>query len=252
MSLSIGSLAAWFALGLWLGPRPLLFSLGGSDLAKITALQFQQRRRDRVSVFLDGEYAFSLQGILAAELHRGQELHDQDVAVLRQRDAVEVAYESALGYLSYRPRSTHEMRDYLQKKGLESDGCDEVLVRLQRVGLVSDDDFAQFWVGNREGAHPLGRRAMRAELRQKGVAKEVIESAVAAIDEETSALKAASRVAVRLARLGEETFRRRLLGFLQRRGFGYEVAKSVTRQLWQEVGVQQDTNPEQRAMPDDS
>lgn len=219
---------------------------------KITALQLQQRRRDRVNIFVDGEYAFSLQSILAAELHRGQELSEEDIEVLRQRDSVEVAYEGALVYLSFRPRSVREMQQYLRKKGLNDQAADMVLARLQRVGLVGDGSFAQFWVENREGSRPRGRRALRAELRQKGIAADVIEAAVAHVDEEASAIKAASRMASRLARLGEQTFRRRLLGYLQRRGFSYEIAIRVTHHLWQELGAQQEENPGQRALPDDS
>ncbi len=219
---------------------------------RITALQLQQRRRDRVNVFLDDEYAFSLQSILAAELHRGQELSEEDIELLQQRDAVEIAYEGALNYLSFRPRSAQEMQHYLQKRGLDAQAAKMVLARLQRVGLISDGDFAQFWVENREGSRPRGRRALRAELRQKGVASEIIETAVADVDEETSAVKAASRMAPRLARLGEQTFRRRLLGFLQRRGFGYTIAMGVVNRLWQEQSAQQEINPEQRALPDDS
>ena len=58
-------------------------------MPEITALTAQRRRRNRVNVFLDGEYAFSLQDTLAATLHLGQELDEQAVAALRQQDAIE-------------------------------------------------------------------------------------------------------------------------------------------------------------------
>jgi regulatory protein len=211
---------------------------------KITALQIQQRRKDRVNVFLDGEYALSLQDILAARLRVGQELDDQQIAALQQRDVVEGVYERVLNYLSFRPRSEAEIRRYLQKKKLDSAGIDDILARLVRTGLVSDHDFAQFWVENREAHHPRGARALRSELRQKGIAGEIIESALGAVDEEASALEAAQRVVRRLEHLDEQTFRRRLLGLLQRRGFGYDISKRVTDRLWKEVTSQQETNRE--------
>jgi regulatory protein len=211
---------------------------------KITALQMQQRRKDRVNVFLDGAYALSLQDILAARLQVGQELDDQQIVELQQRDAVESAYERVLNYLTFRPRSEAEIRRYLQKKDLDSVGVDDILARLARTGLVSDHDFAQFWVENRQAHHPRGARALRSELRQKGIAGEIIESAVGAVDEAANALEAAQHVLRRFAHLDEQTFRRRLLGLLQRRGFGYDISKRVTDHLWKEVTSQQKTDLE--------
>jgi len=218
---------------------------------KITALRAQGGRRNRVSIFLDGEYAFDLQSILAANLHRGQELTQGEIDQLRQRDAVEHAYERALHYLSFRPRSELEVRRYLQQRGVASASIDLALARLQSSGLVDDTEFARFWVDNREAFRPRGRWALRTELWQKGIASEIIESVVADINEETSAMNAARPRARRLGRLDEGTFRRRLLGFLRRRGFDSEVSLRVASRLWDESGSQRETDPEQRAWPDD-
>lgn len=220
---------------------------------EITGLEAQRNRRDRVSVFVDGRYAFSLQGILAAELHQGQELTDHDIQDLEQRDAAETAYERALHYLSFRPRSEWEIRRYLQKKrGVDGGSTEDVLARLRRVGLVNDGEFARYWVENRESFRPRGRWALRAELRQKGVPPEAIEASLADLDEEASAMNAARRRARRLARLDEGAFHRRLLGFLQRRGFDYGVSRKVASHLWRELCVQREAGPAQRVLPDDT
>ena len=217
---------------------------------KITALRVQARRRDRVSVSLDGEYAFSLQSTLAAGLRKGQELTDEEIDQLRQQDAAECAYERALHYLSFRPRSAWEIRRYLAKRGVPSSEGALTMSRIRRARLVDDSRFARFWVNNRESFRPRGKWALRAELRQKGIAKEIIESAVDGVDEEASAMRAARRRAHRLGRLDEKTFRRRLLGFLQRRGFSGEVSRNVTSRLWDEFGGRQEADPAQRAWPD--
>ena len=215
--------------------------------SKVTGLRVQGRRRDRVSVSLDGEYAFSLQSTLAAGLHKGQELTDEEIDQLQRRDAAECAYERALRYLSFRPRSAWEVRRYLLKRGVASPSIDLSLARLRRAGLVDDSRFARFWVDNRESFRPRGKWALRTELRQKGIAKEIIESVVAGVDEEAGAMRAARRRAHRLDRLDEETFRRRLLGFLRRRGFGGELSRSVTNRLWDEFGGRQEADPDERA-----
>lgn len=209
-------------------------------MPEITALTAQRRRRSRVNVFLDGEYAFSLQDTLAATLHPGQELDERTIAELRQRDAVEDGYDRALNYLTYRPRSEWEVRRYLEKRGLSEEAQAAVLARLTRAGLVNDREFARFWVENRAAHRPRGRYALRAELRQKGIATDVVESAVSDVDEDAGALEVAQARAVRLAHLDRQTFYQRLYGYLQRRGFSYDVCRRVTNRLWEQLAAEHD------------
>ena len=204
-------------------------------MPKVTGLKAQKRRRDRANVYLDGEYAFSLQKILAVRLVVGQELSDQEIAALRAEDEAERAYERTLNYLSYRPRSKDEIQRYLEGKKVAEEVISQVIARLQRAKLIDDRAFADFWVENRETFRPRGAWALRAELRQKGIASEIIESALDELDEKASALKAGERGARRYANLDRETFFRRMLGYLQRRGFGYGIARQVVDHYWEQV-----------------
>ncbi len=204
-------------------------------MPQVTAIKAQQRRRDRANIFLDGEYAFSLQKILAAELVRDQELTTQEIAELQARDLAERAYERSLRYLSYRPRSEQEMRRYLENKDVEPDVISQVIDRLRRMRLLDDAAFAEFWVENRESFRPRGAWALRGELRQKGVASEVIEEALSDLDEESAALRASEQAVRRYARLDYETFFRRFVGYLQRRGFPYGLSRRMVELRWSEL-----------------
>jgi len=203
-------------------------------MARITALRVQSSNPNRVSVFVDDEYAFGLHIDLAMGLHLGQELSPEEAAALQKQDVRAMGYERALHYLSFRPRSAQEVAQYLKGKGLDEEDAAAVLERLQQAGLVDDAAFAQFWVNSRENARPKGAWALRAELRQKGIADKHIAEAVADIDEQASALRAAERKAQQLAGLDEGTYRRRLTAFLMRRGFGYAVARETVDRLWDE------------------
>lgn len=207
---------------------------------KITAIEVQKWRKDRVNVYIDDEYAFSLQEILAATLKRGQGLTDEEIAKLRQQDAIESMYEKALFYLSFRPRSEQEMRRYLRDKGLDDEQGEQILARLRRSRLVDDQDFAQFWVQSRQAHRPRGKRALRAELSRKGVPRDVIDESIQNVDEEAQAFEAARSVVRRLASLEQRLFFHRLLGYLQRRGFGYDIAIKVAKVLWQEMSAGQE------------
>jgi regulatory protein len=105
---------------------------------------------------------------------------------------------------------------------------------------VDDEAFARYWVENREAFRPRGKRSLRFELRRKGIAGSVIDDAVAHIDEADSAYRAAQGRARQLDQLDYQTFRHRLSGFLQRRGFDYDTVKETVYRLWQEVHVAAD------------
>jgi len=200
----------------------------------ITALRTQKRDPHRVNVYLDGKFAFGLQAIVAAQLHVGQHLTDAEIEALRQQDALEKAYERALHFLSYRPRSTFEVRQKLQEKGTPLPIIDAVVERLTRVGLLDDEAFVRYWIEQRESFKPRGAQALRHELWQKGVDRHVIEDALRDWDEESGAYHAAKKQAPRYRHLDRTTFYRRMSGYLQRRGFRYEVIKDVTERVWRE------------------
>ena len=208
----------------------------------VTAMKVQKRNPQRVNIYLDGEYAFGLARITAGWLQVGQQLSDEKIALLKAQDSHEAAYQKALGFLDYRPRSRAEVRKNLEKHGYESDVIEQVLERLGRAGLVNDDQFAQTWVDNRSEFRPRGRRMLSLELRQKGLDDEAIESALSGLDEETLATQAARKYQRKLEGLPKPEFRRKLAGFLARRGFGYAVIEPVLERVWQETLTLEDDN----------
>ena len=202
---------------------------------EITALRLQKKIHRRVSVYLDGEYAFGLQSAIAAPLKVGQVLSPDEIGQLRKRDSAEVAFDRALNFLSYRSRSCAEIEVYLARRKVVPDIIPQVVDRLTEAGLLDDRDFAQYWVENREAFRPRGKRLLRSELRGKGVVNAIIDQAIERIDESEGAYRAARARARRLSQLDYQTFRRRLSGFLQRRGFDYGTVKETVTRVWQEL-----------------
>lgn len=198
---------------------------------KITSLRFQKRNKDRVNVYIDDQFAFGLAAIEAVRLRVGQTLSDDDIARLRVRDKVEQAYERALNFLSYRPRSETEVRRNLRKKDVEDEVAEVVVERLTRAGLLDDGEFARYWVENRLQFNPRGARALRHELRGKGVSNSVIADALADLDEEVAARQVAETGARRLNHLEPRDFRRKLGAYMARRGFSYAVIGPLVEEM---------------------
>ncbi len=201
----------------------------------VTGLVVQKRNQKRVNVYLDGVYGFPLDlaVVLKWGLKNGQQLSDEVIAHLTAADDVEKAYNRALNLLSYRPRSVAEVWRNLQGKKIVPETIETVVARLTQNGLLDDVAFARFWVENRTAFSPRSGRLMSYELRQKGVAGGDIETALPSEDRD-SANEAATRRARSLASLDYEAFRKRLLPYLQRRGFGYETAAEAVEAAWRE------------------
>lgn len=205
---------------------------------KITALKVQKRNPNRVNVYLDGEFAFGLARIMAAWLAVGQTLTDDQISALREKDGVEAAYQHALHFISYRPRSEAEVRRKMQEIGVKDEWAHDVIDRLRRAGVVGDAGFAADWVENRAALHPRGRRLLTYELRQKGISDDDISAALDPLPEEEGlAYSAGVKYASRLKGLEWLVFSRRLAGFLARRGFSYSTCKPVIRQIWDEINI---------------
>ena len=141
---------------------------------RITSLKVQKKNPNRVSIYLDEEFAFGVSRIVAAWLHVGQELNDEKISELQDQETNEAALQKALLLLSYRPRSEAEIRQKMKKGGFDPEVITKVLERLRETGLVRDESFARDWVENRSALRPRSRKMLAYELRQKGVAEEAI------------------------------------------------------------------------------
>ncbi len=205
---------------------------------KITALKLQRRNRNRVNVYLDNEFAFGLSRIVAAWLRTGQELSDEKIAELQAKDGVEIALQRALNFLSYRARSEKEVRQNLTKHGHDESVIDEIIERLNKNGLIDDTGFAKMWVENRTEFRPRGSQVLRMELRQKGISDEIISSVLASMDETELAFRAAQKKARRYRELEYPDFRKKMTGFLARRGFHYGIIAEVLPKIWEELTSQ--------------
>jgi len=202
----------------------------------ITALKVQKRNPNRVSVYLDGEYAFGLARIVAAWLTVDQTLSDEEIKTLQAKDTDETAFLAALRFLNYRARTEVEVKKKLFEKGYSEVVIEQTLERLRRGNLLDDAQFAQAWVENQTTFRPRGRRALAFELRHKGVSDELIQQTLGEMtDEETLAYQAAMRQERKWAGLEWKDFRVKVGQFLARRGFSYGTIAPVVTRLWAEL-----------------
>lgn len=148
-------------------------------------------------------------------------------------DPEAVARTIVLTRLTDRARSRQELQDALAAKGVPPETAAAVLDRFQTVGLVDDAAFADAWVESRQSTRGLSRRALRYELRQKGVADDLIAESLERLDPDTE-LEAARRLVGRklgaTRRLPADVRFRRLTGLLARKGYPPGMSLRVVRE----------------------
>lgn len=202
----------------------------------ITAIESQKKHTDRVNIYLDDKFAFGLSNVVAAWLRVGQVLSDEKIQTLLTQEEQETCYQRAIHFLSFRPRSVHEVQEKLSQVGFHPEIIELTLSRLEDQHLIGDEMFAHQWIDNRAAFRPRSHRALQYELRRKGVSDEVITEALAsAPDEEIQAQQAALKYERRLIGTDWNTFRNRLGGYLGRLGFSYSIIKPIVNETWQKL-----------------
>jgi len=208
----------------------------------ITALQAQKNDRDRINVFLDGNYAFGLALIHALWLRVGQRLTDEEIETLIQADTLEKAKQRAVDLIAYRPRSEQEVRRRLRRVQVDAAVIEEVVASMKSAGLLDDQAFSQAWVDSRQRTSPRSKRMVAWELTRKGVGPAAVEAAIGELDDDDAAYRAALSRWPKVAGLEPATARRRKLGeYLARHGFDYDTIQAAIERVEREM--QQEGQP---------
>lgn len=208
-------------------------------MPEITALE-PQKRPGRLNVFVDGQFVMGVGEAVAADLRLrvGKEMTSEKLLEVAGAEEVQKALDSALLLLEVRARAKREIETRLTQKGYEEGIIEQVIEKLVRLELINDAQFAAAWVEAKTrvgGNRPVGRRRLSSELYAKGVAKDQIAEAVGTVSnsDELVLARAAASKKVRTVPTDRDLLqaeRRKLMGFLQRRGFGWETVKQVTRE----------------------
>jgi regulatory protein len=217
-------------------------------MPKVTQVEPQKKNPRRFNVFLDGKFAFGADEdtIVNYRLVVGKEISAEDLPKILFETEVGLLMARMYALFNIRQRSEKEVRDYLKrlsfKRKLKDQEEISVLVtedlieKLKQKGMVNDQQFALSWVESRRKSKKKGVNAVKTELFQKGIAREVIEETLSDISnesEESLAKQALEKKTKIWKNLPELEFKKKALEFLIRRGFEYDIAKSTVESYLQ-------------------
>lgn len=148
------------------------------------------------------------------------------------------ARQIVLRQLTAAPRSRAQLEDALRRKHCPAEVAGAVLDRMEEVGLVDDEAYAGMLVRSQQAGRGLARRALRQELRKKGVDDDTAAAALAEVDphaEEERARELVGKKMRSMHGLEPSVQTRRLAGMLARKGYDAEVAMRVVREAVREA-----------------
>lgn len=208
----------------------------------VTSIEPQKKNLKRFNVFLDGQFAFGADEdlVVTYRLVPGKIIQKEDLEKLVFESEVGKLMERIYGLFSVRTRSEKEIKDYLKQlsfkrkiKGKEeiSELVQNLLVeRLKQKGLINDLEFAKAWIEARRRSKQKGERALRAELLQKGIGREIIDEVVGEDGEENEEKLARAALDKKMRfwkNLSPLEFKKKATEFLLRRGFDYSLVKKI-------------------------
>lgn len=196
---------------------------------RITALKQQIKNPERVSVFVDGKYSFSLtlNEVISEKIKNGLELDEARLKNLKKISADGKLRARALEWVMNRPRSVREFHDYLRRKKVEPEFIERLSDEFVDRKQLDDLRFTAWYI---ELAQRKNRsiRAIRSELFKKGISKDMMDQSLenAGLDEPAS-LKELAAKKRKLARYKNDDVK--LARYLTSQGFSYQDVKDALK-----------------------
>ncbi|WP_082234840.1 recombination regulator RecX [Halobacillus massiliensis] len=212
-------------------------------MAKITRITTQKKNKNRYNIFLDrgqGEsYGFSVDEdiLVKYRLQKSIELEESTINALIQQDTIHKSYTLAINFLSYRMRSEHEIRQYLEKKEVDPEHADEVVNRLYKNNLLNDQEFANSFVRTKVNTASKGPLLIKKDLMQKGVKNTVANEALTYFSFDKQVEKAKKFAEKKMSSDRKKSQRQQLQNVQQtllQKGFTGDVIQEVVNHMPQE------------------
>lgn len=190
-------------------------------------------------VFLDGKMAFKidLATYIKEKVEVGQNLTEEDKDRLQEKGDTGVTYERVSRFVSIRPRSRGEVKEWFKRKNVKEATAARVMTKLEKLGFVDDKAFAEWWVEQRLAFRPKPKKVLFHELYRKGIDKKIITRVLEKtdIDEVGNAVKEIQKKGYRWQRLPKLIQRKKMTDFLLRKGYSWDIVSEVTKGLEKDI-----------------
>lgn len=204
---------------------------------RITAIEPQKRRKNRLAIFIDNVFAFGVDADVAAKfnLQVDRILDQTTIQAILDEEEYRRALERAYRFLAARARSEQELRNRLRDYRYPPYIIERVVVRCRELGYIDDSAFALQYAAGRLQSRPMARWLLVRELIERGVSENLAERAARrafeAVDERHLAQTLAEKKWRVLRKQSPQKAKQKLTQFLRSRGFDWEIIQEVLQSI---------------------
>jgi len=200
---------------------------------QITQIEVQKKRKDRYNIYVDDEFKFGVDEntLIKFDLQKGREIAEAEVEGIENEEIVVKAFNSAIRSLKLRDHSEKEIRDKLKRKEFNNSVIEKAIAKLYKLDFLNDKRFAKIWVSDRIKLKPKGKKALKIELRQKGVDPNIIENVLEECFGEEGELELAKKVFEKAEKkysgLEGQDKKQKMIKYMMSRGFSWDLVEKV-------------------------
>lgn len=204
---------------------------------KITDYKIQKNNEEKMNVYVDGEYKFSMSvdSFLSEGLYKGLEITEEQIEEIKVRDGSKLAYIQIVSTLNYGMKTEKEMIDKLKEKGYEEDAIQKAIMKAKDYNLINDDYYIELYIKTKAIPAKWGEQKIISNLYKKGININDIKLKITEMyDEEDKYDNAYSLAIKKLKTIKEADInkkKQKLNQFLLGKGYSYEIVSKVIKNI---------------------
>lgn len=204
---------------------------------KITDYKIQKNNEEKMNVYVDGEYKFSMSvdSFLSEGLYKGLEITEEQIEEIKVRDGSKLAYIQIVSTLNYGMKTEKEMIDKLKEKGYKEDAIQKAIMKAKDYNLINDDYYIELYIKTKAIPAKWGEQKIISNLYKKGININDIKLKITEMyDEEDKYDNAYSLAIKKLKTIKEADInkkKQKLNQFLLGKGYSYEIVSKVIKNI---------------------
>ncbi|HEX2944552.1 MAG TPA: regulatory protein RecX [Clostridia bacterium] len=199
---------------------------------KITSAEKNKKYKDKLSIYVDGKFSFTIseEDYISLNLYEEQELTQETIDYIKNTLNYHEAKSRAVRYLSMKLRTEKEVRDKLSDEGYDDDCADKVVNELKAIGYINNQLYAQKYIFDRSKLKPISKRLMKKELVFRGISEETADEVLQDWKVEDSSV-AESLLKRKFGKydLNDKKILKKAMMFLTHRGFSSDTIREALR-----------------------
>ncbi len=192
-----------------------------------------QKNGKRLNIYIDNEFSFGidLENFVVLGIRINQQLTDEEILSIVKKADFQKTLDKLLRFATLRPRSKKEIEDYFKRKKVHESLHQELFNRLNRLDLIDDEKFANWWIEQRQSFKPKAKKILIQELLLKGIQKNLIKKLLdnTNINELEMAQKEIDKKSYKWESLSNFERKRKISEYLLRKGFDWETVEKVVK-----------------------